>query len=152
VENVVLTSVETAGEIKGEYPHKKVTIVQGDRLLLSDVYPDRFRLDVQRRLEKLGVQIILNDAIKGNPPPYELLSIRTRDGKDLPCDLLVSAFPSHSSALLSKSAGDLSWRRRQHPLPQIPHTQPPHRARLRQGPPHSPSYVPPRHVRAGRHC
>lgn len=70
------------------YPSKNVTIVQGDRLLLNDVYPDRFRLATQRRLERLGVEIILNDAIKGNPPSET--PIKTREGKELACDLLVS--------------------------------------------------------------
>ncbi|KAF5340263.1 hypothetical protein D9611_007913 [Ephemerocybe angulata] len=79
--------IETAGEIKDTYPSKEVTIVQGDRLLLNDVYPDKFRVSVQRKLESQGVEIILDDAVKGNP---HCLSrpIKTREGRELTCDLL----------------------------------------------------------------
>jgi NADH dehydrogenase FAD-containing subunit len=83
-------SIETAGEIKDVYPSKGVTILQGDRLLLNDVYPDKFRRDIQRRLERRGVEIILNDAVSGNPSTEK--PIKTREGKELTCDLLVSSF------------------------------------------------------------
>ncbi|TEB13590.1 FAD/NAD(P)-binding domain-containing protein [Coprinellus micaceus] len=81
--------IETAGEIKDVYPSKGVTILQGDRLLLNDVYPDKFRRDIQRRLERRGVEIILNDAVSGNPSTEK--PIKTREGKELTCDLLITA-------------------------------------------------------------
>ena len=89
--------VETAGEIKDVYPSKTVTILQGDRLLLNDVYPDKFRRDIQRRLERRGVKIVLNDAVSGNPSTEK--PIKTREGMELTCDLLVSGFCSSPSGI-----------------------------------------------------
>ncbi|KAJ3542647.1 hypothetical protein NMY22_g3430 [Coprinellus aureogranulatus] len=87
-ETHVWFDVETAGEIKDAYPSKRVTIIQGDRLLLNDIYPDKFRRDIQRRLEARGVEIILNDAVSGNPSPEK--PVKTREGQELTCDLVVT--------------------------------------------------------------
>ncbi|KAF6757673.1 hypothetical protein DFP72DRAFT_890326 [Ephemerocybe angulata] len=70
--------IETAGEIKDTYPSKEVTIVQGDRLLLNDVYPDK------------ASKIILDDAVKGHPHCMSR-PIKTREGRELTCDLLITA-------------------------------------------------------------
>ncbi|KAG2003442.1 hypothetical protein CC2G_004044 [Coprinopsis cinerea AmutBmut pab1-1] len=80
--------IELAGELMDVYPSKKVTIVQGDRLVLNDVYPDRFRKGLLNRLRKRGVEVILNDAIRGNPPVDA--SVKTREGRELACDLLIT--------------------------------------------------------------
>ncbi|KAH6905813.1 hypothetical protein BKA70DRAFT_1402296 [Coprinopsis sp. MPI-PUGE-AT-0042] len=85
--------IEISGEIRDTYPDKNITIVQGDRSLLSDVYPDRFRNCLVEKLQARGINIILNDAIKGNPPLTSngtTTTITTRDGKVLECDLLLT--------------------------------------------------------------
>ncbi|TFK41532.1 hypothetical protein BDQ12DRAFT_764947 [Crucibulum laeve] len=79
--------VEFAGEVKDIYPEKSVTIVQGDRLLLNDIYPDKFRRSIEHCISQRGVKIIFNDAIYGNPP---LDPLKTRNGTELKCDLLVT--------------------------------------------------------------
>ncbi|TFK28571.1 FAD/NAD(P)-binding domain-containing protein [Coprinopsis marcescibilis] len=95
-ENIVIAGggpvgIELCGEIKDVYPDKSVTIVQGDRLLLNDVYPDKFRTQVVQRVRQRGVDIIFDDAIKGAPPAESgYTSIKTREGRELPCDLLIT--------------------------------------------------------------
>ncbi|KAF4616351.1 hypothetical protein D9613_008616 [Agrocybe pediades] len=78
-----------SGEIKDAYPTKNVTIVQANRLLLSDIYPDKFRVDIENRLRRSGVNILFNDTIEGVPNPAAPL--KTSNGIPLPCDLLIPA-------------------------------------------------------------
>lgn len=65
--------------------------MQGDRLLLNDVYPDKFREELEKRLKGKNVDVVLNDAIAGSVPPEDVRyrSVRTREGRELRCDLLV---------------------------------------------------------------
>ncbi|KDR72483.1 hypothetical protein GALMADRAFT_73843 [Galerina marginata CBS 339.88] len=81
--------IEMSGEIKDAYPTKNITIVHANRLLLGDMYPDKFRLNLENRLRKRGVNIIFNDTIDGTPDPNAPL--KTGKGVPLPCDLLVLA-------------------------------------------------------------
>lgn len=66
-----------------------MTIVHADRLPLNDVYPDRFRSLVERRLQERGVNFIFDDAIMGDPAISETSSLKTRNGITIKCDLLV---------------------------------------------------------------
>ncbi|KAF8962332.1 hypothetical protein BDZ97DRAFT_1825661 [Flammula alnicola] len=81
--------IEISGEIKDVYPAKNITIVQANRLLLGDMYPDKFRLDVENRLRRRGVNILFNDTIEGTPNP--LAPLKTSGGVPLKCDLLIFA-------------------------------------------------------------
>ncbi|KDQ63257.1 hypothetical protein JAAARDRAFT_29276 [Jaapia argillacea MUCL 33604] len=81
--------LELAGEIKDIYPNKKVTIVQGDRLLVNDTYPEKWRRDVERRARARGIDIILDDYIDGVPQPGA--PVTTRKGTTLDADLVVPA-------------------------------------------------------------
>ena len=109
--------VETAGEIKDVYPvscaalqtkfdfpfpcltgsniflqDKPVTIVQGDKYLLSDIYPQKFRMDVERRLRLRGIDVIFEDKVEGRPVLEPGTPLTTKKGKTLNCDLLVRSF------------------------------------------------------------
>ncbi|TFK59014.1 hypothetical protein BDN72DRAFT_738911, partial [Pluteus cervinus] len=56
--------IELAGEIKGQWPvQKPVTIVHGQELLLNGTYPDKWRKDMARRLQKGGIKVILDDYV-----------------------------------------------------------------------------------------
>jgi len=80
--------IEMAGEIKDAYPNKKVTIVQGDSGLLNGTYPAKFRKDIEARIRKRGIELVLDDYIDVIPPPGAG-SVTTRKGKVLPADLVV---------------------------------------------------------------
>ncbi|KAG6380889.1 FAD/NAD(P)-binding domain-containing protein [Boletus reticuloceps] len=56
--------VELAGELKDEYPGKRVTIVQGDRQLLNSTYPSSFRRGLATRLLARGVELLFNDYVQ----------------------------------------------------------------------------------------
>ncbi|KAH8818831.1 hypothetical protein DL96DRAFT_1622092 [Flagelloscypha sp. PMI_526] len=82
---------EFSGEIRDEYPDKPVTIVHSSSLILSDVYPERFRRRVDKSIRERNVDIIYNDAIDDIPPFPALDAVRTRNGKHIPADLVLSA-------------------------------------------------------------
>ncbi|KAF8198630.1 hypothetical protein BJ912DRAFT_952153 [Pholiota molesta] len=81
--------IEVSGEIKDSYPSKDITIVQANRLLLGDMYPNIFRVDVESRVRRRGVNILFSDTIEGTPNPQG--SVQTSSGMSLPCDLLIYA-------------------------------------------------------------
>lgn len=67
------------------------------------MYPDPFRVDVESRLRRRGVNILFSDTIEGTPDPQG--SVQTSSGMSLPCDLLVRSlldwpFPNRSLFLL----------------------------------------------------
>ncbi|KAK2465876.1 hypothetical protein APHAL10511_001517 [Amanita phalloides] len=100
--------IELAGEIKDIWPHKKVTIVQGDSGLLNAAYPDKFRQRLESRTRAYGVDIILNDYVD----TFEVgtitggTGIRTRKGREIKADLAVSARgPTPNTSFIITSLG-----------------------------------------------
>lgn len=111
---ILLTVIaEVAGEIKDVYPvratftkhsnnltipiihqNKAVTIVQGNKYLLTDIYPRSFRMALERRLRLRGVNIIFDEVIEGHPRVDPDTSVKTRKGTPIKCDLLVAPCPS----------------------------------------------------------
>ncbi|KII93171.1 hypothetical protein PLICRDRAFT_26482 [Plicaturopsis crispa FD-325 SS-3] len=81
--------IEIAGEVKDLWPTKKVSIVQGDILLLNKTYPEKYRTAIGHNVAKRGVEIIYNDYIDEFPAPG--VSVKTRNGKSLDGDLIISA-------------------------------------------------------------
>lgn len=107
------TLPEVASEIKDVYPvsatftthsntltspivpqNKAVTIVQGNKYLLTDIYPCSFRVALERKLRLREVNIIFDDVIEGHPPVDPDTPIKTRKGTPIKCDLLVAPCPS----------------------------------------------------------
>ncbi|EJT98551.1 FAD/NADP-binding domain-containing protein [Dacryopinax primogenitus] len=78
---------EMAGEIKDIWPEKKVTLVHGDRALLNDTYPEKFRQCVAQGLSSRGVEFLFSDYVDTLPAPGE--SVTTRNGKILQADLVI---------------------------------------------------------------
>jgi NADH dehydrogenase FAD-containing subunit len=76
----------------------KVTIVQGDKLLLNKAYPDKFRLALANGLKARDVEIIYNDFID-NVPAEGVVGVTTRNGKTLDADLVVSICASIPTSL-----------------------------------------------------
>ena len=78
---------------------KTVTIVHRDLKVLNAAYPDRFRLDLERRVRAFGIDLVLNDAVEKTPG--RVSGVTTREGKTITdADLLVrSILPSHPHTL-----------------------------------------------------
>ncbi|CAL1709321.1 unnamed protein product [Somion occarium] len=84
--------IEIAGEIKDTYPKKKVTLVHSEKQLLNDVYPDKWRQDIERRVRKRNIDLILGDRLDSFPEPGAV-GVTTRNGKQLrDADLIIPAF------------------------------------------------------------
>jgi len=80
--------IESAGEIKDQFPNKKVTIVHGDDMLVNKTYPDKFRLALDKSLRARGVEIVYNDFVD-DVPAEGVVGVTTRNGKKLDADLVV---------------------------------------------------------------
>ncbi|KAF9480977.1 FAD/NAD(P)-binding domain-containing protein [Pholiota conissans] len=83
--------IEAAGEIKDVYPDKSVTIVHNENYLMNDIYPRKFRMDLERRLRLRGINVIVDDAVEGQPRVDGRMPLKTRNGASLRCDLLIAA-------------------------------------------------------------
>ncbi|KAI0629807.1 FAD/NAD-P-binding domain-containing protein [Trametes polyzona] len=85
--------LETAGEVKETWPHKKVTVVHHREQLVNDTWPDKFRQDVERRWRLRGVEFILGDKL--DIPPEGTTGVTTHKGRHIPdADLVIPAFGS----------------------------------------------------------
>ncbi|KAI0354849.1 FAD/NAD-P-binding domain-containing protein [Trametes cingulata] len=85
--------IETAGEVKDEWPEKKVTLVHSDKMLLNDAYPERFRRDLERRARARGIEVLLGDRV--DALPEGTVGISTKNGTHIPdADLVVQAYGS----------------------------------------------------------
>ncbi|KAH8818830.1 hypothetical protein DL96DRAFT_1750120 [Flagelloscypha sp. PMI_526] len=82
---------EFSGEIRDEYPDKPITIVHMGSLLLNDAYPERFRRRVDKSVRERNIDIVYNDAIDEISSFPALDGVRTRNGKHIPADLVLSA-------------------------------------------------------------
>ncbi|KAM6495084.1 hypothetical protein JOM56_009707 [Amanita muscaria] len=96
-QNIVLAGggsvgIELAGEIKDLWPNKKVTIVQGDKALLNNAYPDKLRTRLENRVRAMGIDIIFNDYVDQLElgPISNGTGIKTRYDKEIPADYAVS--------------------------------------------------------------
>lgn len=63
---------------------------------MNDMYPRKFRVDLERRLRRRGVKIILDDAIEEEPRLDSNAPLKTREETSLTCDLLVNSLPCRS--------------------------------------------------------
>ena len=90
------------------YPQKKkVTIIHKDSMLLNDVYPAKFRKDLEKRTRAFGIDLILGDAVEG--APGKVSGVKTRDGKSIAdADLVVRI---HAPFALARINSQLFLRR-----------------------------------------
>ncbi|KAI0365682.1 FAD/NAD(P)-binding domain-containing protein [Pilatotrama ljubarskyi] len=83
--------IETAGEVKEEWPDKKVTLVHSDKQLLNDAYPEKFRRDLERRVRARGIKVLLGD--RADTLPDGVTGLTTKSGTHIPdADLVVQAY------------------------------------------------------------
>ena len=63
---------------------------------MNDAYPSKFRLTIERKVRRAGIEIIFEDRIDTFPQPGSV-GLTTRTGKVLPdADLVVSVILNHS--------------------------------------------------------
>ncbi|KAI0316928.1 FAD/NAD-P-binding domain-containing protein [Amylostereum chailletii] len=98
------TNVELAGEIKDLWPEKSVTIVQSRNLPFNDIYADRFRRRIAAECKNLGINFVFNDYLDGHTPTDGV--VRTRKGKELPADLVITSHGGFPKTEFIKSLGD----------------------------------------------
>jgi NADH dehydrogenase FAD-containing subunit len=70
------------------HPNKKVTIVHGARLPVSDHFPDYFREKAVKSLEEHGVDIVLNEKVDIDTARQGRV-VKLSSGKSIPADLVV---------------------------------------------------------------
>ena len=76
-------------------------------MLLNDVYPAKFRKDLEKRTRAFGVDLILGDAVEG--APGKVSGVKTRDGKSIAdADLVVRI---HAPFALARINSQLFLRR-----------------------------------------
>ncbi|KAG6872840.1 hypothetical protein C0995_006010 [Termitomyces sp. Mi166 len=99
--------IELAGEIKDQWPGKKVTIVHGDKLLLNPAYPDKVRRAAAASLTARGVELVLDHFIN-EPETREVQGITTASGKEIKtADLVVQTRgPRPNTAFVSEALGN----------------------------------------------
>jgi NADH dehydrogenase FAD-containing subunit len=83
---------EYAGEIKDAFPNKKVTIVHSDSMLLNAAYPNKYRKRIEKDVTSRGINIVFNDYVDD----FESTSPKTRSGRQIEGNLVVSLFPTMS--------------------------------------------------------
>ncbi|PPR02371.1 hypothetical protein CVT24_011712 [Panaeolus cyanescens] len=81
--------IEFAGEVKEFWPHKNVTIVHGQPLLLNSSYPKKFRDDAGRRVTSIGVNLVLSDFLDSTDISSNGI-VKTRKGKEISADLVIT--------------------------------------------------------------
>lgn len=89
--------LELAGEIKAEWPHKRVTIVDPAAELLPGFLPEVVA-DLHRQLDEIGIELRLNTALSEEPAPAPGIvgefTVRTQDGEELTADIWFRAYGS----------------------------------------------------------
>ncbi|KAG6827503.1 hypothetical protein H0H92_011523 [Tricholoma furcatifolium] len=101
--------IELAGEIKDQWPDKKVTIVQGDKYLLNAAYPDKVRKAAAASVTARGIELILDEYIN-ETETKEVQGVSTASGKELPtADLVIQTRgPRANTAFVSEALGPAS--------------------------------------------
>jgi len=97
--------IELSGEIRDEYPEKKITIVHAQENLLNDAYPARYRNHVKAGTAARKVDLLLGEFVEKFPPSGsgELVF---RSGKKLDAGLVVTVSgPKPNTDFIGKSLG-----------------------------------------------
>ncbi|KAG5643925.1 hypothetical protein DXG03_009333 [Asterophora parasitica] len=109
--NIVLVGggaigIELAGEIKDQWPNKKVTIVHGDKLLLNAAYPDKARKYAAENVRARGVELVLDDYVDFAETAV-VEGVTTRSGKKLSADLVIQTRgPRANTDFVAASLGE----------------------------------------------
>ncbi|TFY61225.1 hypothetical protein EVJ58_g4643 [Rhodofomes roseus] len=95
--------IEFAGEINEAYPDKKVTIIHSGSKLLTSVYPDKYRNDIEKKARARGINIVFNEYVDEIPQPG-VQGLTTRKGTRFDtADLVIPAFGSRPNTAVVAS-------------------------------------------------
>jgi len=98
--------IELAGELRDEYPDKKITVVHAQAELLNAAYPDKFRKYMGKQVRDRNIDLVLGEYVESFPAagPGELVF---RSGKKLTSDLVVpTTGPKPNTEFIASSLGD----------------------------------------------
>lgn len=83
--------LELAGEVKDAWPDKRVTIVESAKQIVAGPYPDELRAELRRQLDRLGVELILDDQLRQPPESedasWQTFTVTTTSGQDITADI-----------------------------------------------------------------
>jgi len=97
--------IELAGELRDEYPNKKITIVQGNDKLLNDAYSDRFRNHVASQLRRRKIDLVLGEYADQFPGSGSG-ELAFRSGRKMHAGLVVvTSGPVPNTAMIGESLG-----------------------------------------------
>lgn len=97
--------LELSGELRDEYPDKKITIIHNQTLVLNQTYPVKFRERVGAQFKARNIEFILNDTVESFPA-LDSGEVVLKSGKTLQTDLIVrTSGPRPNTEFLSSSFG-----------------------------------------------
>ena len=77
----------------------QVTLVQKNRLLLNDAYPDKFRLRAEQKARAIGVRVVTDDVVISEQPDANGL-VHTQKGEHIQADLIVRTVSDYPCCLV----------------------------------------------------
>ncbi|KAF9654184.1 FAD/NAD-P-binding domain-containing protein [Thelephora ganbajun] len=97
--------LELAGELRDEYPTKKITIVHSQTLILNQTYPVKFRKMVGTQFRARNIEFILNDVVESFPES-DSGEVGLKSGQKVHADLIVrTSGPRPNTEFLESSLG-----------------------------------------------
>ncbi|KAI8976916.1 hypothetical protein BDB01DRAFT_727025 [Pilobolus umbonatus] len=86
--------IELAGEIRENYPDKKISIIHPFDSLLSEDLPDSFRKKADQLVKKNKIDVIYKDSIVNPPSSYYFPNapVVTKEGKSVNVDLVILTY------------------------------------------------------------
>jgi len=97
--------LELSGELRDEYPTKKITIVHSHTLVLNPTYPVKFRKMVGAQFKARNIELILNDIVESFPES-DSGEIGLKSGQKINADLIVrTSGPRPNTEFLASSLG-----------------------------------------------
>jgi len=97
--------LELAGELRDEYPTKKITIVHSHTLVLNPTYPVKFRKMVGAQFKARNIELILNDVVESFPES-DSGEIGLKSGQKINAGLIVrTSGPRPNTEFLASSLG-----------------------------------------------
>jgi len=97
--------LELAGELRDEYPTKKITVVHSHTLVLNPTYPVKFRKMVGAQFKARDIEFILNDIVESFPES-DSGEVGLKSGQKVDADLIVrTSGPRPNTEFLASSLG-----------------------------------------------
>ncbi|KAJ7715072.1 hypothetical protein B0H16DRAFT_1435251 [Mycena metata] len=83
-----LVGAEIAGEIRDIYPDKKMALVQRENHLFVSRYPDKYRIDADKRWKQRNISLVFEDEIE-EIPSFPASGVMTKKGAVIEADLVI---------------------------------------------------------------